>query len=76
LEYLWLGSLATLTGVILSVIAAWSLARFSFKIPFEINWLPLLITPLSITALVFIIGLLNSRRIVNQSPLEVLRQEV
>jgi putative ABC transport system permease protein len=76
LEYLWLGILATLTGVLLSVIAAWGLAKFSFKIPFEINWLPVFFTPLSITALVFIIGLFNSRRIIQESPLEVLRQEV
>jgi hypothetical protein len=36
----------------------------------------LLVTPLSITALVVAIGLLNSRKVVNESPLEVLRQEV
>ena len=76
LEYLWLGGLATLTGVGLSVLSAWGLARWVFKIPFEINWLPLLVTPLSITAIVVIIGLLNSRKVVNESPLEVLRQEV
>ena len=76
LEYFWLGSLATLTGMGLSTLAAWGLARLVFKIPFDINWLPLFITPLSITALIVMIGLLNSRKIVNESPLEVLRQEV
>jgi putative ABC transport system permease protein len=76
LEYFWLGSLATLTGVALSVGSAWGLARFVFKSPFQIDWMPLLITPLSITALVVIIGLLNSRKVVSESPLEVLRQEV
>jgi putative ABC transport system permease protein len=76
LEYLWLGGLATMTGVLLSVGAAWGLSRFSFRIPFHIDWLSLLLTPLSITALVVIIGLLNSRQVVNESPLEVLRQEV
>jgi putative ABC transport system permease protein len=76
LEYFWLGSLATLTGVLLSVGSAWGLARFVFKSPFQIDWLPLLITPLSITGLVVVIGLLNSRKVVNESPLEVLRQEV
>jgi putative ABC transport system permease protein len=76
LEYFWLGSLATLTGVALSVGSAWGLAHFVFKSPFQIDWLPLLITPLSITALVVVIGLLNSRKVVSESPLEVLRQEV
>jgi putative ABC transport system permease protein len=76
LEYLWLGLLATFTGITLSLIAAWSLSRFVFKVPFNIDWLTLLSTPLSITALVVIIGLLNSRQVVSESPLEVLRQEV
>jgi putative ABC transport system permease protein len=76
LEYLWLGLLSTFTGVTLSLIAAWSLSRFVFKVPFNIDWLTLLSTPLSITALVVIIGLLNSRKVVSESPLEVLRQEV
>ena len=76
LEYFWLGSLATLTGVGLSLLAAWGLTAFVFKIPFHIHWFSLFVTPLSITALVVIIGLLNSRKVVNESPLEVLRQEV
>ena len=76
LEYLWLGGLATLTGVGLSLLAAFGLTHFVFKIPFAIDWLPLLLTPLSITALVVIIGMFNSRKVVNESPLEVLRQEV
>ena len=76
LEYLWLGGLATMSGVLLSVGAAWSLSHFVFKTPFSIDWLTLMITPLSITALVVVIGLLNSRKVVNESPLEVLRQEV
>ncbi len=76
LEYLWLGGLATMSGVLLSMGAAWSLSHFVFKTPFSIDWLTLMITPLSITALVVVIGLLNSRKVVNESPLEVLRQEV
>jgi putative ABC transport system permease protein len=76
LEYLWLGLLATFTGVSLALIAAWSLSKFVFKVPFNIDWLTLFSTPLSITALVVIIGLLNTRRVVSESPLEVLRQEV
>jgi hypothetical protein len=39
LEYLLLGALACLAGVGLSVLGAWALARFAFKIPFEPDWL-------------------------------------
>jgi putative ABC transport system permease protein len=76
LEYLWLGSLATLTGVGLSLAAGFALSKFVFKVPFKIDWLPLLATPLSITVLVVLIGLISTRKVVSESPLEVLRAEV
>ena len=76
LEYLWLGSLATMTGVGLSLAAGFALSKFVFKIPFRIEWLSLLSTPLSITALIVLIGLLSTRKVVSESPLEVLRAEV
>jgi putative ABC transport system permease protein len=76
LEYFLLGALSCLAGVGLSVGGAWALARFAFKIPFQIEWWPLGATFLAITSLTVIIGLLNSREVVNKPPLEVLRQEV
>ena len=76
LEYFWLGSLATLAGVGLSLLAAFSLSKFVFKVPFVVDWLPLLATPATITALVVGIGLWSARRVVSASPLEVLRAEV
>jgi len=76
LEYLLLGGLACLAGVGLSVGGAWALARFVFKIPFEPDWWPLLLTFAGITAVTVAIGLLNSREVVRKPPLEVLRQEV
>ncbi|TNE56726.1 MAG: FtsX-like permease family protein [Bacteroidetes bacterium] len=76
LEYLLLGFLACLAGVGLSVAGAWALARFAFEIPFEPEWLPLVITTVVITALTVLIGLLNSREVVRKPPLEVLRQEL
>jgi len=75
IEYLLLGALACLTGVLLSVAGAWALAYFAFKIPFRPEWSPLLLTFVSITALTVLIGLLNSRQVLNQPPLEVLRSE-
>ncbi|MBL7828685.1 MAG: FtsX-like permease family protein [Saprospiraceae bacterium] len=76
IEYFLLGALACLAGIGLSVAGAWALAKFSFKIPFEIGWQPLILTFLIITALTVIIGLLNSRDVVRKPPLEVLREEV
>ncbi|MCB0534939.1 MAG: FtsX-like permease family protein [Lewinellaceae bacterium] len=76
LEYLLLGALACLAGVGLSVVGAWALAYFSFKIPFEPDWLPLLGTFLVITVITVLIGLANSREVVRKPPLEVLRQEL
>lgn len=76
IEYLLLGALACLAGVGLSVGGAWGLARFAFKIPFDPEWQPLLVTFVAITALTILIGLLNSREVVRKPPLEVLRAEV
>ncbi|MEZ4940912.1 MAG: FtsX-like permease family protein [Saprospiraceae bacterium] len=76
LEYLLLGALACLAGIGLSVVGAWALAYFSFKIPFEPDWMPLLVTFLVITVITVIIGLANSREVVRKPPLEVLRQEL
>ncbi|MBL7816302.1 MAG: ABC transporter permease [Saprospiraceae bacterium] len=76
LEYLWLGTLATLSGVGMSLLAGYGLAKFVFKVPFNIDWLTLLATPLSITALIVFIGLLSTRKVVSESPLEVLRAEI
>ncbi|MGI9545295.1 MAG: ABC transporter permease, partial [Cyclobacteriaceae bacterium] len=76
LEYFFLGSLATGVGIIISLIAAWALARFSFEIPFQPKLLPVLVIYLVITGMTVLIGMLNSRGILNRPPLEVLRQEV
>ena len=69
-----LGALSCLAGTGLSVAGAWALARFSFQIPFEVDWLPLALTFVSITSLTVLIGLFNSREVVSKPPLEVLRE--
>jgi putative ABC transport system permease protein len=74
-EYLLLGTLACLTGAGLSVAGAWALARFAFQMPFRPDVLPLLLIFASITVLTLLIGLFNSRQVVTQPPLEVLRAE-
>ncbi len=76
IEYFLLGALACFAGVGLSVAGAWALSRFVFQIPFEPEWWPLLLTFASITGLTVLMGLFNSREVVNKPPLEVLRNEV
>jgi len=75
-EYFMLGTLSTLTGILLSFGISWLLAKFQFEIPFTPRWTPPLIVFVSITVLTIIIGMLNSREVVSKPPLEVLRKEV
>jgi len=76
LEYFFLGSLAAGAGIILSLIASWSLARFTFETSFTPDILPVILLFLIITSLTVLIGLFNSRGILNRPPLEVLRSDV
>ncbi|MBI1223811.1 MAG: FtsX-like permease family protein [Bacteroidetes bacterium] len=75
-EYFLLGTLATFTGIGLSIVGSYALAKFALNIPYEPNLWPALITFLSITGLTVVIGLLNSREVLRKPPLEVLRKEV
>jgi len=76
LEYFFLGALAAGAGIVLSLIASWGLARFVFETTFFPEFLPVLILFLLITSLTVLIGLFNSRGVLNRPPLEVLRSEV
>jgi putative ABC transport system permease protein len=76
IEYIMLGALATLTGIILAVGCAFLLSRFVFHISFQLDWLPALWVFLGVTSLTFIIGMFNSRTVLNHPPLEVLRNEL
>lgn len=75
IEYLLLGILAALSGIILSLFGTWGLAYFVFKAPFTPNFLPLLVIVGIVTLLTMLIGLFNSREVVVRPPLEVLRGE-
>ena len=74
-EYLFLGVLSALTGLILSVGATWLLGYFYFDITFTPNLWVILIGTLVVTALTILIGMLNSRSVYKKTPLEVLRAE-
>lgn len=76
LEYFILGSLASLSGIILALAGSWALAFYTFETPFVPNLLPMILIYMSITGLTVLIGLLNSRGVLSKSPLEVLRSEI
>jgi putative ABC transport system permease protein len=76
LEYLFLGALAAATGILLSLPATWALAKFSFDASFSPNWMVVLLLFLCVCVLTVVIGLVNSREVLNKPPLEVLRKEV
>ncbi len=75
LEYLYLGVLGGLSGILLSLISSQMLAWFLFDSPFIPSWIPFLVLFPGIVLLVLIIGLANSRSVITSPPLEVLRKE-
>ena len=75
-EYIFLGSLSALTGIILALIASYLMSRFMFRLDFSFQWIPILAMFIIVTVLTLAIGLLNSREVLIKPPLEVLRKEV
>lgn len=75
LEYLFLGSLAALTGLLLAFVGSWGLARFVFETTFAPEILPTLIILIAVVTLTIFLGMINSRGLVERSPLEILRVE-
>jgi putative ABC transport system permease protein len=76
LEYFILGSLASLSGVVLALLASWALAYFSFETVFVPQLWPIFGLFVGITGLTMFIGLANARGILDRPPLEILRSEV
>jgi putative ABC transport system permease protein len=75
LEYLFLGSLAALSGLILSLAGGWLLSVFVFDASFSIPAAAIASVFALIVVLTVSVGMLNSRGISNRPPLEVLRAE-
>lgn len=74
-EYLFIGVLAALSGLILSLLSTLLLGYFYFDLTFTPN-LWVIVGGIGIlTLLTILIGMLNSRGIYNKTPLEVLRLE-
>jgi putative ABC transport system permease protein len=76
LEYVYLGVLGSLVGILLSLVSSQLLATLLFKEPFVPSAVPFLVFLPGITLLVLLIGLSNIRTVLKSPPLEVLRKEV
>jgi len=75
-EYLFLGLLASCTGIVLALLASWALAVFTFKLPYTLSLLPVGVTALIVSALTVVIGLLASHGVGRTPPLEILRADL
>lgn len=76
LEYLFLGILGALTGILLSLGGSQLLAWLVFDSPFVPSLVPFLVLLPGICLLVVLVGLSNSISIIKSPPLEVLRSEI
>ncbi|MEX0320575.1 MAG: ABC transporter permease [Puniceicoccaceae bacterium] len=75
LEFVLLGLIASLSGILLSWLAAWALFEFVFTLPFEIKPISALVLGALLTGLTLLTGWLTSRGIASQPPLVILRKE-
>jgi len=76
LEYTYLGVFAGFTGILLAVLSGWVLSIYFFEIVFLPDLLGLLYIWVGIILLTVMVGWFNTRGVLNNSPLEVLRKEV
>ncbi|WP_115462060.1 ABC transporter permease [Winogradskyella aurantiaca] len=76
LEYLFLGLIGTMVGILLALFSSLMLALFVFQEPFVPSSIPFTVFLPGITLIVMLIGLSNIQGVLRSSPLEVLRREV
>ncbi|MDQ3198526.1 MAG: FtsX-like permease family protein, partial [Verrucomicrobiota bacterium] len=74
-EYLFLGLLASATGIVLALGASWALAVFTFKLAYTPSFLPIAAAGVIVTALTVAVGLLTSYGVGSTPPLAILREE-
>jgi putative ABC transport system permease protein len=73
-EYLLLGALGSLAGVVLSVGSAWALMRWVFHQPFTPALAPALIVALLMIGIAVSIGMLTGRDVFRETPMAALRE--
>ncbi|WP_235296951.1 ABC transporter permease [Portibacter marinus] len=72
-EYGLLGALSSLTGIFIALVSSFLLVKFVFELNFNVQWIPILVIFVLVTGITILIGLANSREVVNKPPLEILR---
>lgn len=75
-EYAILGALAAFTGIILAVAGSYLLTKTSLQLEFNIDWMPIIAIFIFIVCLTVLVGLFNTREVLQKTPLEVLRKEL
>ena len=73
IEYALLGVLSAATGILISILSSYLLARYQLELDYTIPWMNIGLVFLFVVGVVIAIGLLNSRDVISRSPLEVLR---
>jgi len=74
-EYVLLGVLSAMTGVLLAILSTWALSYFVFDVVFVPDFGGLALIAAGIAAITGLLGVANSRGIATRSPLEILRTE-
>lgn len=75
-EYTVLGLVSAVTGILLAVLAGWSLSFFVFDASFTVRALPLGVLLGTVMLLTLVIGMANSRGIYERETMDVLRSEI
>jgi putative ABC transport system permease protein len=75
-EYLFLGLLASATGIVLAIAGSWALAKFVFKLDYTPGLSSLGFTAVTVPLLTIGIGLLTSYGVGSTPPLAILREEL
>jgi len=75
IEYGYLGLFSAITALVLSLGGGWLLTKFFFEVQLFANYFELLGISLGVVILTVFIGWLNSREVINTSPLQALRKE-
>jgi len=73
-EYVLLGTLGALTGVVLSTAASWALVHSMFKLAFVPALAPALLVAVAMIALAVAIGLMTGRDVFAETPMAALRE--
>ncbi|KIO76114.1 ABC transporter permease [Pedobacter lusitanus] len=75
IEYLFLGLIAAVAGVLIAMTGSWIMAVYLFGTDFTPSFFPVLLLFSSVILIVVITGMLSSRGVLTQPPLAVLRKD-